>query len=281
MKTRLSPLLLGLALVLSQVAAAPAFADDGTASGKLTVGGKTTPLTHAYALARKDTFNPAKERIFIILSDVPVPAETLWDDFPGVKLAAAGQLHAVEVEVNADKSISSSAVVHGAFADSQSFQGTPAPAFAVKTFSATNVEGTFTSGKQDDPKATKIEYTATFHAPVLHRPAPTASGAAVAQTAPGKVVLAFVKAAAAGDKAALKKLMTADYSKPLDGPNSKAILAQWKANPVDPAKTPFGTASITGNAAEVVMVDKSTEAMTAKFNLVLVAGEWKIDGAMM
>src|SRR5438034_10340099 len=141
MKTRLSPLVLVLALALSQIAAAPAFGEEGTASGKLTVGGKTTPLTHAYALARKDTFDPATERIFIIPSDVPVPAETLWDDFPGVKMAAAGQLHAVEVEVNADKSISSSAVVHGVFAESQSFQGTPAPAFAAKTFTAASVEG--------------------------------------------------------------------------------------------------------------------------------------------
>ena len=106
-------------------------------------------------------------------------------------------------------------------------------------------------------------------------------GVAVAQTGPGKVVLAFVKAAATGDKAALRKLMTADYGKPLDGPNGKAILAQWKANPLDPAKTPFGTAFITGNSAEVVLVDKSTGAMTAKFNLSLAAGEWKIDGAMM
>ena len=107
------------------------------------------------------------------------------------------------------------------------------------------------------------------------------TGAAVAQTAPGRVVLAFVKAAAAGDKGALHRLMTADYGKPLDGPNGKATLAQWKANPLDPAKAPFGTAFITGNTAEVVMVDKSTGAMTAKFNLSLVAGEWKIDGAMM
>jgi hypothetical protein len=281
MKTRLSQLLLILALALFQIAAAPLLGEEGTASGKLIVGGKTTPLTHAYALARKDTFHPAQERIFIILSDVPVPAETLWDDFPGVKLAAAGQLHAVEVEVSADKSISSSAVVHQAFADSQSFQGTPAPAFEAKTFSAATVEGKLTSNKQDDPKATKIEYTATFRAPILHRPAPTATGAAVAQTAPGKVVLAFLKAAAAGDKAALRKLMTADYGKPLDGPNGKAILDNWTANPLDPAKTPFGTAYITGNSAEVVMVDKSTGAMTAKFNLSLVAGEWKIEGAMM
>jgi hypothetical protein len=281
MKTRISLPILLLALALFQIAATSLLAEEGTASGKLTVGGKTTPLTHAYALARKDTFHPAQERIFIILSDVPVPAETLWDDFPGVKLAGAGQLHAVEVEVSADKSISSSAVVHEAFADSQSFQGTPAPAFEAKTFSAGSVEGKLTSGKQNDPKAAKIEYTATFRAPVLHRPAPTATGAAVAQTAPGKTVLAFLKAAAAGDKAALRKLMTPDYGKPLDGPNGKAILDNWKANPLDPAKTPFGTAFITGNSAEIVMLDKSTGAMTAKFNLTLVAGEWKIEGAMM
>ena len=280
MKTRAPMVALAL-FALSLLGAAAAFGEEGTASGKLTVGAKTTPLVHAYALARQDKADKTKERVFIVLSDVAVPAETLWDDFPGLKMGAAGQFHAVEIEMSADKSVNTAGVVHEAFADMQGFHGAPLPAFVAKSYDASHVEGKFTSGKPDDPQSTKIEFTATFRAPIQHRPAPAATGAAVAQTAPGKAVVAFLKAAGAGDKAALKKLMTADYGKPLDGPNGKAILAQWKANPIDPAKVPFSTAYVTGNSAEVVMVDKSTGMMTAKFNLVLVGGEWKIDGAMM
>ena len=280
MKTRVPMVALALS-VLSLFGTAAAFGAEGTASGKLTVGAKTTALVHAYALARKDPADKTKERVFIVLSDVAIPAETLWDDFPGLKLGAAGQLHAVEIEMSADKTVNTAGVVHEAFADMQGFHGAPLPAFVAKSYDATHVEGKFTSGKPDDPQSTKIEFTATFSAPIQHRPAPTAAGAAVAQTAPGKAVVAFLKAAGAGDKAALRKLMTAEYGKPLDGPNGKAILAQWKANPIDPAKVPFGTAYVTGNSAEVVMVDKSTGMMSAKFNLVLVGGEWKIDGAMM
>ena len=74
--------------------AAKMFGEEGTASGKLTVGGKTTPLTHAYALARTDTFDKTKERVLVILSDVTIPEDTLWDQFPGLKMAMAGKLHA-------------------------------------------------------------------------------------------------------------------------------------------------------------------------------------------
>lgn len=241
--------------------ATAAFADDGTASGKLTVNGKTTPLTHAYALARANT-------TMLLLSDAVVPDETLWDDFPGLKLALAGKLHAVEVELNADGSVKAAGIAHEAY-KGLGYHGTSNPLLKLKTFDAKAIDGSISG----------TGFSATFHAPLLHRPAPTASGAAGAQTEPGKAVLAFLNVVGSGNKAAIRKLLSADYGKPLDGPNAKIILENWKANHPDPAKMTFTSVHITGNTAEVKMHEG--DGGDATFNLVLEGGQWKIDGAMM
>jgi hypothetical protein len=280
MTRKLSPAL-AVFLLASLLFAAATLGGEGTAMGRLTVGGKTTPLTHSYALARKDTFDKGKENILIVLSDAAIPEETLWDDFPGLKLALAGQLHAVEVQLASDKSVTSGGIAHEAFTESQGYFGTASPEFRAKTFNGTLVEGKLFSGEPQELNKLKAEYSATFRAPILHRPPPTATGAAAAQTAPGKAVLAFLKAAAAGNKASLKRLMSAEYGKPLNGPTGKAIVAQWKTSHADPIASPIDTVYITGNSAEVVLSDKSTGTMAAKFSLVLVRRQWRIDGAMM
>ena len=273
---------LWVALSLSCLVALSAAGEQGTAAGTFTLGGATARLTHAYALARPDTFDKTKENVLVVLSDAAIPDDAVWEDFPGLKLAAAGKLHAVQVELNADRSVKSAAILDATFVDSQAFQGIEEPVFQAATFDGKTVAGTLSSRAPHQLANKKFEFTATFRAPLLHRPAATAAGAAAAQTAPAKVVLAFVQAAAAGNKAAIKKLLTAEYGKPLDGPNGKAILAAWKTHGLDPATTEISTVDIRGAEAEVVFVDTSNGGgMAAKFTLALVGGEWKIDSAMM
>jgi hypothetical protein len=276
-------ILIGVFVILLLAIAPPrAAAEQGTASGNLTLGGKTTPLTNAYALARPDTFDKTKENVLIVLSDVPISEDSLWEDFPGLKMGAAGRLHAVEVEVRSDKSVKAGGVVDASFVDSQGYYGMENPEVQLTTFDTKTVEGKLFTAKPQELMKKKFEFTATFRAPILHRPAPTASGAAASETAPARVVLAFLKAAAAGDKAAIRKLLTAEYGKPLDGPRGKDILNQWKTNHPDPATTEIGSVDIRGTSAEVVMVNKSKDGgMAAKFTLVLDGGQWRIDGAMM
>lgn len=255
--------------------------EQGTATGKLTLGGKTTPLTHAYALARPDTFDKTKENILVVLSDVAIPDEALWEDFPGLKMATAGRLHAVEIEFKPDRSVKAAGAVHEAFTDSLGYHGIPDPEFQVKAFNAQVVEGALSSGKPEELMKRPFEFSATFRAPILHRPAPTATGAGAAQTAPARVVLAFLAAAKAGDKGAIKKLLTAEYAKPLDTPLGKDILNAWKTSGPNPATTEMSTVDIRGASAEVVYTEKKGGGLAAKFTLVLQDGQWKIDGAMM
>jgi hypothetical protein len=128
----------------------------------------------------------------------------------------------------------------------------------------------------------KFAFNSTFRAPILHRPPPTAAGAAAAQTAPAKVVMAFLRATGAGDKSAIRNLLTAEYGKPLDGPQSKNILAAWKMQHANAATTEIGTVDIKGSSAEVVIIDKSKGGATSgKFTLVLEGGQWRIDSVMI
>lgn len=267
---------------LNVLLAAAAIGDQGTATGTITLGGKTVALTHAYALARTDTFDKTKQNTLIVLSDAAIPADALWEDFPGLKMAAAGKLHAVEVELNPDHSVKSAALFDQSFVDTEGFYGIENPDFRVKTFDASTVEGKLSSAKPQQLMNRKFEFSGTFRAPILHRPAPSAVGAAAAQTAPGKVVTAFLKAVAAGDRGAIRKLLTAEYGKPLDGPQAKVILETWKMNRPDPATSKIGTVDIRGNSADVVVIDPSKSPdVAAKFSLVLEAGQWRIDSVMM
>lgn len=263
----------GLVLLLLASAAA---GDDGVAGGKLTLGGKTAALTHAYAVAQPDTFDSSKENVLVILSDAPIPSDSLWDDFPGLKLAGTGQLHAILVVLNADGSVKSAAILHNAFPDSDSFYGLPTPHVELKTFDGKRADGKMSSGKTEQLMNKSFDFAATFSAPIQHRPAPTATGGAAAQTAPGKVVLAFLEAFSAGDKSRMRKLLTAEYGKPLDGQKGNDIVKAWRAARSDMARQKIATVEIHGNTAMVAMADNAT-----KFTLTLEHGEWKIDSAMM
>ncbi len=66
------------ALLLSLLIAVPAGA-AGTASGTLTINGKTAKLTHAYAARRPDPFDKSKQATYIILADQEVPVAALFD----------------------------------------------------------------------------------------------------------------------------------------------------------------------------------------------------------
>src|SRR5262249_223680 len=71
---------LAVALLFAAVALSAIEAEPGTAKGKLIVSGQETPLTYAYARAEKGFFDPSKEDIRVILSDVPLDDEALNDE---------------------------------------------------------------------------------------------------------------------------------------------------------------------------------------------------------
>lgn len=103
------------------------------------------------------------------------------------------------------------------------------------------------------------------------------SPAEIAATPQGKAVLAYYKAAHAGDAAALKKAVTAESAKELEGPKGKEMVGMLKE--MTPTATPSLTKlNVTGNTA---MVDaKTTEGATTTtehVRVVKVGSDWKVN----
>src|ERR1700742_2985198 len=74
---------------------------DGTASGTLTVNGKTTKVAFAYARSVPGFFDKNAKDIQVIVSDVPLDAKALADDFLRASMAKEGKLHAFEITIDA------------------------------------------------------------------------------------------------------------------------------------------------------------------------------------
>jgi hypothetical protein len=263
---------------LSLAAAAAAAILEGAASGTLTVGGETTPLRYAYARAEKGFFDPSKEDTRLILSDVPLSEQALTDEFRRNHMAQDGKLHSVEVVIDAQRRPIAGVLRHAAFSKTQAFVSVSGMhTFEPKTFDGRFVEGRLSTERPGEFMDVTFEYAATFRAPVWHPPASTAVGAAARETPAAKVVLAFLKAARAGDRAAMKKLMTTEAAKELDGPRGAEMLEFLKSTSPDPASAEIESVNVQGNVAEVAVTEKSKdESETSRMKLVREGGQWRV-----
>jgi hypothetical protein len=72
-------------------------------SGSFTVNGKTTRFEHVYAFWKPSLFDQTKQDLFVLLSDIPIPAGTLPKDDAGVEkmagLVREGKVHALELHM--------------------------------------------------------------------------------------------------------------------------------------------------------------------------------------
>jgi hypothetical protein len=103
------------------------------------------------------------------------------------------------------------------------------------------------------------------------------SPAEIAATPQGKAVLAYYKAAHAGDLAALKKAITAESAKELEGPHGKEMVDMLKE--MTPTATPTLTKmTVTGSTTmiDAKTVEKDTTS-TEHVRVSLVGTEWKVN----
>jgi hypothetical protein len=257
-----------------------ALAADGSAAGSLTVAGKTTPLKYAYARAAKGFFDKTKEDVLVILTDVPLSEEALQDEFARHHLAAEGKLHGVEVVLDAGKQAIGGGLLHEAWKETGGYvSATGMHVFTPKAFDGKVVEGMLATSKRSEFMKVSFEYKAAFSAAVWRKPPPTASGAAAAASPQGKATSAFLKAARSGDKAAIRKTLTAEAAKGLDGPQAKEMLEFLKMTAPDPATARIESVDVKGNAAVVEVVEGSKEgSVTSTFRLALEGGQWRVSG---
>ena len=178
--------------------AATAHAQPGTATGTMTVNGTPYALRHVYASTQQGFFDKTSEDVRVLLTDVPLDEKQRADIFAITRLARRGQLHGVEIVVDAKGSPMSGAIFVDAFNGMASVAGMHH--FEIKAMERKLIAGRmFTEGPHTFDKVT-WHYDATFSAPIPR--APTAAETAAALRSPaGVAAIAHVKAIRTGFEA--------------------------------------------------------------------------------
>ena len=140
----------------------------GNAEGTLTVNGKTTSVTIAYARSVPGFADPNTPDIQVILSDVPLDEKALSDDFARIDMAKAGKLHAFEIIIDASGAPVSTAWRHDGFNGPMPSGLSSDDVFTKKTLDATMIEGSYKSGPNDEFFGNTYAFDVTFSAPIAH-----------------------------------------------------------------------------------------------------------------
>lgn len=264
---------------LGLLASPAARAADGKAEGTITVNGKTTKLTHAYARAIPGFFDKTKEDVEVILSDVALEGKALTDQFERIHMADAGRLHAFEITIDADgKPIST------AFRDSGFKKASPSglsseDVFTKKTFDGKTVEGRYKSAKPHESFGETYAFDVSFKADITHAPKavpPTAAETAAAQKSPqAAVYVAYLKAVQKEDLGALKKLFTKEQAKNLDSPDAKKMVGMVKMMSATDVKVLKVVEK--GDAADLTVTGKQDgNAVNGVVHMAKEGGAWKV-----
>ena len=108
----------------------------------------------------------------MILSDVPLEAKALEDQFERIKLADAGKLHAFEITLNAEGKPISTAFRDNGFKKASPSGLSSADVFTKKVFDGKTVEGTYKSAKESEFFGETYSFDVAFKAPITRAVAP-------------------------------------------------------------------------------------------------------------
>jgi len=142
--------------------------EAGKATGTLTVNGKTTTVAYAYAQSVPGFADPNTPDVQVILSDVPLDAKALSDEFARIDLAKAGKLHAFEITIDASGAPVSTASRHDGFNGPMPSGLSSDDVFTKKTFDGKTVEASYKSAPNDEFFGNTYGFDVTFQAVIAH-----------------------------------------------------------------------------------------------------------------
>jgi hypothetical protein len=143
--------------------AAPA---NGKAEGTLTVNGKATKVAFAYARSVPGLFDPDIKDIQVIVSDAPLDAAALADEFVRIGLAKEGKLHAFEITINAEGTPVSTAWRHDGFKGPMPSGLSSADVFTKTVLDGKVVEASYKSAADAEFFDNTYSFDVTFRAPI-------------------------------------------------------------------------------------------------------------------
>ncbi len=281
MKTGIRVFLTALVLVGTAVVVAPsARGAGGTADGTITVNGKTTKLTHAYARAVKGFFDKTKEGVEVILSDVPLDGKALEDEFERMHMADAGKLHAFEISLDENGQPISTSFRNNSFKKGSPSGLSSEDVFTKKVFDGKTVEASYKSAKPHEFFGDTYSFDVAFSAEITRAPKvvpPTAAETAAARKSPqAKVYGDFLRAVQKEDLPALKKLFTKDQAKHLDEPDAKKMVGFVKMM----SATDIQVLKVveTGDKADLTVTGKQDGGVAnGVVHMIKEGGAWKVE----
>lgn len=225
-----------LCCMLLVVAMAVASAQtSGTASGTLTFNGKATKLSYSQAVKAQDWIFGADHKpvlatvIRVFLSDMPVDDQE--DNFELSVRAKEGKLHGLQITFSKDGKLLNGSLYHEAIQSGVESIFLSTVLFERKVFDDKTVAGKVGTKTPIDLSGKTLDISITFSSPFQQEPKPTVEGAAAAETAPGKAVQEFIRAAEAKDVAALKRIVRKEVAEMLEKPEGQeaimAMLGGW------------------------------------------------------
>lgn len=270
-----SVLVLTLAAATAARAAAP-----GTASGTITVNGKSVALAHAAAANHKNPFDAKKTDVVLLLTNVAVDPAVMADDFGRMKLAGKGNFSGVEVEIDAEGQVISGTLYSPEFKKfNGSISATGMHEFQGKVTSS-SIEGKLFIPKDDSFAGYTYKYDATFNAPLTAPAAPVVKalkGTALPADggAPGKAYRDYLAALKAGDLAKLAKSVDAQHAAQMKSPDFKEMLKMIQA--MEPTNIRITRGAVDGSKATLEVAGKDgDQTSTGTIDLVMEGGAWKL-----
>ena len=255
------------------LSAASLLAQADTVSGGLNVNGRTFPLRHVYASAQPGFFDRQSEDIRVLLTDVPLPEDVRGEMFQLARMARQGQLHAVEVVLNAKGDPISGALFLQEFDGMASVSGMHR--FQPEAMARNRVAGRmFAEGSRTFGGVT-YHYEATFSAAIPRPPTTEETAAALASPA-GLAAAAHLKAIRTGLEAFVATLTDRAAAGCRDAAAAERFAEVRAETPPDSR-----VVSLTGKDedARVATVQGTRDGIIIEFSLKLRRhnGAWRID----
>lgn len=245
---------------------------QNTASGSITVNGIKTEFKHAYTII-KPSLADNKSDTILTLTDKPLSAKALSDSFARSSETRSNDVQVLELTLDASKKIRavdfSVGILKGG-ANTSDYKT------EVSRFTPTAFAGRVTSGGEQKEFKNTFGFDVRFDTALLAPRTPDAIGKAAWATPQGKAIAEFLRAARAGDKAALKRVMLAEQVKVLDGPDAARFLEFMKFSP-NPKTAEFDSLIINGDSAEAKIAERSKDgAASSDYKLRLINGVWLV-----
>jgi hypothetical protein len=265
-------------LLVGQVAllalwAAGARAEDGRASGTLTINGTAVALKYAYATPQPAFFDKNGEDVRVRLSDIPLPAAARTDTFELLKLARQGAARIVEVVLDAKGSPLTGAIYAREFNGMVSLAGMHS--FTPERMDRKTIAGRLWIDGTRNFMKVSYTYEATFSATIPRPPTDDERAAALASP-PARAVEAYLAALREGALpkfvATLSRTAAADYAGPKGDARFRQLRAEMPADarPMNVTKTEDGQTQVSVEGHQNGIVIEYV------LNVVVEDGVWKI-----